>query len=170
MEIYKITKGYFAPNKNGDVKPHKNKLRFHISINGKFYEYAIHAINKTTINIICVVSKTKDHDKCLARVTLIPGNQLKTTKKECNSKKTKFEWDDTNNEADYFDIKSYTIKDHSCTEICLKGCVRKHSCPGSRDMPCDKGENSTLASKDFVKAGESIAKKGLFFLRYMSTL
>ena len=163
MKIYKITKRNFARNKTGDVKPHKNKLRFHISINAKFYEYAIGKINKRTINIQCAAFK------CHAWTTLIPGDHLKRTKKECNSKKSKFEWADTNNETDYFDIKSYTIKDHSCTEMCLKGCVLKHTCrilnipAGSRHVPCDKGEKSTLASKDFDKAGESIAKKGLFF-------
>ena len=158
MKIYKITKRNFARNKTGDVKPHKNKLRFHISINDKFYEYAIGKINKRTINIQCAAFK------CHAWTTLIPGDHLKRTKKECNSKTRKFEWADTNNETDYFDIKSYTIKDHSCTEMCLKGCVLQHTCPGSRDEPCAEGEKTTLATKDSDKAGDSIAKKGLFFL------
>ena len=157
MEIHKITR---KQPKNTD----KSKLRFHISINDKFYEYAIHSINKKTINIMCVVSKTKGHDNCLAKATLVPDDRLKTTKKESNSKTPRFKWADTNNETDYFDIKSYAIKDHSCTEMCHTGCVTKHTCPGSGDVLCDKGEKTTLASKDFVKAGESIAKKGLFFL------
>ena len=130
MKIYKIT--------TRDVKPHTSKLRFHITINDKLYEYVTQAINKTTINIMCASFKTKDHNSCRARATLIPGDHLKRTRnlkrtrKECKSK-SKFKWADTNIQTDYFDIGAYTFKDHSCIEMCLKGCVLKHTCPVSKD-------------------------------------
>lgn len=169
MKIHKIT--------TRDVKPHTSKLRFHITINDKSYEYVTQAINKTTINIACASIKTKDHDKCLARATLVPSVHLKTAKKECNSKKTKFEWAETNNETDYFDIKSYAIKYHICAEMCLKGCILKHTCQGSNDKARDPDENSTLTVKvnskltvkvknvkDLNKAVDAIKKQGLLLL------
>ena len=170
MEIHKITR---KQPKNTD----KSKLRFHISINDKFYEYATHSINKKTINIMCVVSKTKGHDNCLAKATLVPDDRLKTTKKESNSKTPRFKWADTNNETDYFDIKSYAIKYHTCAEMCLKGCILKHTCQGSNDKARDPDENSTLTVKvnskltvkvknvkDLNKAVEAIKKQGLLLL------
>ena len=59
MELYKITKGNFALNATRDIRPHENNLRFHIKIDEKYYEYAIDQINKTTVNIRCVVGKRK---------------------------------------------------------------------------------------------------------------
>ena len=172
MKIYKIT--------TKDVKPHTSQLRFHITINDKSYEYVTQAINKTTINIACASIKKKDHDKCLARATLVPSVHLKTVKKEFiyrNSKTTKFEWAETNIETDYFDIKSYTIKDHTCAEMCLKGCILKHTCQGSNDKARDPDENSTLTVKvnskltvkvknvkDLNKAVDAIKKQGLLLL------
>ena len=59
MEIYKITKGNFALENTRDIRPHENNLRFHIKIEEKYYEYAIDTINKKTINIRCVICKSK---------------------------------------------------------------------------------------------------------------
>ena len=73
MEIYKITKGNFCLDKTRDSRPHENNLRFHIKLNEKYYEYAIDTINKSTINIRCVVGKTKNSQKCYARATLLIG-------------------------------------------------------------------------------------------------
>ena len=70
MQIYKITKGNFALEKTRDIRPHENNLRFHIKIEDKYYEYAIDNINKKTINIRCVICKSKAHQKCYARLTL----------------------------------------------------------------------------------------------------
>ena len=61
MQIYKITKGNFALEKTRDKRPHENNLRFHIKIEDKYYEYAIDNINKKTINIRCVICKSKAH-------------------------------------------------------------------------------------------------------------
>ena len=175
MKIHKIT--------TRDVKPHTSRLRFHITINDKLYEYvtqATRSLNKATINIICASRKTKTHDKCLARATLVPSVHLKTVKKELiykNSKTTKFEWAETNIESDYFDTKSYAIKYHTCAEMCLKGCILKHTCQGSNDKARDPDENSTLTVKvnskltvkvknvkDLNKAVDAIKKQGLLLL------
>ena len=166
MKIHKIT--------TKDVQPHTSKLRFHITINEKMYEYVTQAINKTTINIRCASLKTKDN--CHARATLIPGDHLKRTRKECKLK-SKFKWADTNIETDYFDIKSYAIKYHTCAAMCLKGCILKHTCQGSNDKARDPDENSTLIVtvnskltvkvkhvKDLNKAVDVIKKQGLFLL------
>ena len=66
MEIYKITKGNFALENTRDIRPHENNLRFHIKIEEKYYEYAIDTINKKTINIRCVICKSKFKKKCYA--------------------------------------------------------------------------------------------------------
>ena len=39
-------------------------LKIYIKIDEKYYEYAIDQINKTTVNIRCVVGKTKNSPKC----------------------------------------------------------------------------------------------------------
>ena len=70
MEIYKITKGNFALENTRDIRPHENNLRFHIKIEEKYYEYAIDTINKKTINIRCVICKSKFKKKCYARLFL----------------------------------------------------------------------------------------------------
>ena len=80
MEIYKITKGNFCLDRMRDSRPHENNLRFHIKLNGKYYEYAIDTINKNTSNIRCVVGKTKISKKCYARAKLLTGPQLQTKK------------------------------------------------------------------------------------------
>ena len=111
-------------------------MRFHIEIEEKYYEYAIDTINKKTINIRCVIGKSKFRNKCYARLTLNIAGYLKTEAKCCKSKKTKYKWDDSNIETDYFDLRSYSIQTHKCTKHCLKGCVLKHTCEGhvvSRD-------------------------------------
>ena len=59
MEIYKITKGNFPLENTRDIRPHENNLRFHIKIEEKYYEYAIDNINKNTINVRCVIGKSK---------------------------------------------------------------------------------------------------------------
>ena len=59
MKIYKITKGNFALENTRDIRPHENNLRFHIQIEGKYYEYAIDTINKKTLNVRCVIAKSK---------------------------------------------------------------------------------------------------------------
>ena len=104
MKIYKITKGNFALENTRDIRPHENNLRFHIQIEGKYYEYAIDTINKKTLNVRCVIAKSKFRAKCYARLTLIFADYLKTEPKACNSKKTKYKWDDHNIETDYFDV------------------------------------------------------------------
>ena len=58
MKIYKITKGNFALENTRDIRPHENNLRFHIQIEGKYYEYAIDTINKKTLNVRCVILLT----------------------------------------------------------------------------------------------------------------
>ena len=90
MKIYKITKGNFALENTRDIRPHENNLRFHIQIEGKYYEYAIDTINKKTLNVRCVIAKSKFRAKCYARLTLIFADYLKTEPKACNSKKTKY--------------------------------------------------------------------------------
>ena len=55
MKIYKITKGNFALENTRDIRPHENNLRFHIQIEGKYYEYAIDTINKTAVSPLIVV-------------------------------------------------------------------------------------------------------------------
>ena len=87
MEIYKITKGNFALEKTRDIRPHENNLRFHIKIEEKYYEYAIDNINKNTINVRCVIGKSKFRQKCYARLTLLIAGYLKTEPKAGNSKK-----------------------------------------------------------------------------------
>ena len=111
MELYKITKGNFCLNATKDKRPHENNLRFHIRINDKHYEYAIDCINKSTINIRCVVGKTKTHEKCYARLTLLPGDYLKTEKKPCNSKRIKFRWSSENVETDYYDVRNFIFSE-----------------------------------------------------------
>ena len=73
MKIYRITKGNFALENTRDIRPqwtpHENNLRFHIEIEEKYYEYAIDTINKKTINIRCVIGKSKFRNKCYARLT-----------------------------------------------------------------------------------------------------
>ena len=59
-----MTKGNFALNATREIRPHENNLRFHIKIDEKYYEFAIDQINKTTVNIRCVVGKTKNSPKC----------------------------------------------------------------------------------------------------------
>ena len=71
MQIYKITKGNFALENTRDIRPHENNLRFHIKIEEKYYEYAIDNINKNTINVRCVIGKSKFRQKCYARLTLL---------------------------------------------------------------------------------------------------
>ena len=75
MQIYKITKGNFALENTRDIRPHENNLRFHIKIEEKYYEYAIDNINKNTINVRCVIGKSKFRQKCYARLTLF-GKEL----------------------------------------------------------------------------------------------
>ena len=131
-----MTKGNFALNATREIRPHENNLRFHIKIDEKYYEFAIDQINKTTVNIRCVVGKTKNSPKCYGRATLVPGEYLKTEQKICNSKKPKFQWCKDNVETDYFDTRNYTLLPHTCTKICLKSCTSKHTCVGhavSRD-------------------------------------
>ena len=72
MQIYKITKGNFALENTRDIRPHENNLRFHIKIEEKYYEYAIDNINKNTINVRCVIGKSKFRQKCYARRNAIP--------------------------------------------------------------------------------------------------
>ena len=148
MEIYKITKGNFCLDKTRDSRPHENNLRFHIKLNEKYYEYAIDTINKSTINIRCVVGKTKNSQKCYARATLLIGPQLKTTKKFCNSKKAKFQWCDENVESYYYDENNYTILEHHCTKSCLKGCVLRHSCAG-HDVSRDRKRKHLDEARNF---------------------
>ena len=136
MEIYKITKGNFALEKTRDIRPHENNLRFHIKIEEKYYEYAIDNINKNTINVRCVIGKSKFRQKCYARLTLLIAGYLKTEPKAGNSKKPKYKWDEKNIETDYFDLRSFSIQPHKCGKCCLKSCILKHSCKGhyvSRD-------------------------------------
>ena len=136
MDLYKITKGNFALENTRDIRPHENNLRFHIKIETKYYEYAIDTVNKKTINVRCVICKSKNIDKCYARATFLLSPYLKTTVKSDNSKRPKFKWDDSNVETDYFDIRSYTLQAHKCSKHCLKRCVLKHTCDGhivSRD-------------------------------------
>ena len=45
MKLYKITKGNFCLEKTKEIRPHENNLRFHIEIDGKYFEYAIDCIN-----------------------------------------------------------------------------------------------------------------------------
>ena len=140
----------------------------------KIVSLYIVSLYKTTINIRCASLKTKDH--CHARATLIPGDHLKRTRNECKSK-SKFKWADTNIETDYFDIKSYAIKYHTCAEMCLKGCNLKHTCQGSNDKARDPDENSTLTvrvnskltvivknARNLNKAVDMIKKQGLLLL------
>ena len=142
----------------------------------KIVSLYIVSLYKTTINIMCASFNTKDHDNCHARATLIPGDHLKRTRNECKSK-SKFKWADTNIETDYFDIKSYAIKYHTCAETCLKGCTLKHTCQGSNDKARDPDENSTLTvrvnskltvivknAKNLNKAVDMIKKQGLLLL------
>ena len=136
MKLYKITKGNFCLDETKDIFAHENNLRFHVEIDGKFYEYAIDCINRESINVRCAVVKTKLHSKCYARFTFILAECLKTEVKPSNAKKTKFKWSQTNVETDYLDVRNFTVKPHVCSKTCSKGCKLKHSCPGfdiSRD-------------------------------------
>ena len=172
MQIYKITKGNFALEKTRDKRPHENNLRFHIKIDDKYYEYAIDNINKKTINIRCVICKSKAHQKCYARLTLTIAGFLKTEAKASNCKKPKYQWDKTNIETDYFDLRSFSIQTHKCSKSCLKGCIIKHSCKGhvvSRDRKrrhLDEARNYSIqyytqSTDDAVKHADTKVGFGL---------
>ena len=134
-ELVCITKGSYYLDKRRDTGIN---LRFHMKIAGKYYEYSIDNINMTTINIRCrqrpVVDNSKSTKECYGRITLmIRPDVLKTEKKDPKPKtQPKFKWSDSNVEADYFDVRNYTVKPHVCINQCLKSCILKHSCKGHK--------------------------------------
>ena len=87
MKLYKITKGNFCLDKTKEKLPHENNLWFHVEINEKFYEYAIDTINKESINVRCVVVKTKP-------VSISPDKlyPLRTSESEVTSEKWGSKW------------------------------------------------------------------------------
>ena len=158
MILQSITKGNLNLELTKNTYKHENNLRFHIQIDGRYYEYTTCTINKGTVNLQCVVHKKKKcngndgQQRCLARITMTVGGRLKTQEKACNSKKPKYEWSDKNDFQDYFDVRNYAIQKHYCQKFCQKRCTVKHSCSGhelSRDRKrtfVDIARNHNLAN------------------------
>ena len=55
MILQSITKGNLNLVLTKNTYKHENNLRFHLKIDGRFYEYPTCTINKGTLNLQCVV-------------------------------------------------------------------------------------------------------------------
>ena len=74
MKLESITKGNYNLELTKETFKHEKNLRFHVKIDDRYFEYALDGINKTTINIQCVVRNQKklqtQQKRCYARITL----------------------------------------------------------------------------------------------------
>ena len=94
MELFAITKGNFNLDRTKEIRKHENNLRFHVKDeNGKFHEFSINSWNRFTLNLRCIHDRSR---KCTVKLTVSLGEHLKIQEKICNSKQTKYEWDDKN--------------------------------------------------------------------------